>query len=162
MEALFLRIFHEPFSLLRFTIEDFYKSSSPDVFLGRGVLKIYSKFIEHPCQNVISIKLQSNFIEITIRHGCSPVNLMYIFRTPFLKNSFGWLFLTFRNGSDLCMVLFLTFFPSLQVIKFRSNCVPPSTSRKFAPSPPPPKFNSSPPKVDPPPPLNNNFQAITQ
>ena len=29
-----------------------------------GVLKIYSKFTgEHPCRSVISIKLQSNFIE---------------------------------------------------------------------------------------------------
>ena len=25
--------------------------------------------------------LQSNFIEITLRHGCLPVNLLYIFRT---------------------------------------------------------------------------------
>ena len=29
------------------------------------------------------IKLQSNFIEITLRHGCSPVNLLHIFKTPF-------------------------------------------------------------------------------
>ena len=27
-----------------------------------------------------------NFIEITIGHGCSPVNLLHIFRTPFPKN----------------------------------------------------------------------------
>ena len=26
--------------------------------------------------------LQSNFIEIILRHGCSPVNLLHIFRTP--------------------------------------------------------------------------------
>ena len=42
---------------------------------------------EHPCRSAISIKLQSNFIEITLRHWCSPVNLLYIFRTPFLKNT---------------------------------------------------------------------------
>ena len=48
-----------------------------------------------PCCSVISIKLQSNFIEIALRHGCSPVNLLHIFRTPFLKNSSGWLLLTF-------------------------------------------------------------------
>ena len=30
-----------------------------------------------------------NFIEITLRHGCSPVNLLHIFRTPFLKNISG-------------------------------------------------------------------------
>ena len=36
-----------------------------------------SKFAgEHPRQSVISIKLQSNFIEIKLRHGCSPINLL--------------------------------------------------------------------------------------
>ena len=34
-------------------------------------------------------------IEITIRHGCFPVNLLHIFRTPFLKNTSGWLLLMF-------------------------------------------------------------------
>ena len=37
--------------------------------------------------------LKSNFTEITLRHGCSPVNLLYIFRIPFLKNTSGWLLL---------------------------------------------------------------------
>ena len=36
---------------------------------------------------LISIKLQSNFIEITLQHGCSPVNLLHIFRKFFLKNT---------------------------------------------------------------------------
>ena len=46
------------------------KSGRPVVFLERGVLEIYSKFKrEHPCRKVISIKLQSNFIEITPRYG---------------------------------------------------------------------------------------------
>ena len=26
-------------------------------------------------------------IEIVLRHWCSPVNLLHIFRTPFLKNT---------------------------------------------------------------------------
>ena len=38
-------------------------------------------------------KLQSNFIEIALRHGCSPVNLLHIFRTPFPRNTSGWLLL---------------------------------------------------------------------
>ena len=33
--------------------------------------------------------LQSNFIEIALRHGCSPVNSLHIFRTPFPLNIFG-------------------------------------------------------------------------
>ena len=69
-------------------------SSHPKVFIGKGVLKICSIFTgEHPCRSVISIKLLCNFIEITLRHGCSPVNLLHIFRTSFLKNTSGWLLL---------------------------------------------------------------------
>ena len=60
-------------------------SSCPKLFLGKGVMKVCSKFTgEHLCQSVILLKLQSNFIEIAYRHGCSPVNLPHIFRTPFL------------------------------------------------------------------------------
>ena len=72
-----------------------FRSSHPEVFLIKGVLKIYSKFTgEHPWRSVISIKLQSNFIEITLWHECSPVNLLYIFRTPFIKNTSGRLLLS--------------------------------------------------------------------
>ena len=46
-----------------------------------GVLKICSKFtVEH-------------FIEITLWHGCFPVNLLHMFRTPFLRNTCGWMLL---------------------------------------------------------------------
>ena len=34
-----------------------------------------------------------NFIEIALRHRCSPVNLLHIFRALFLKNTSGWLLL---------------------------------------------------------------------
>ena len=74
------------------------RSSRPEVFLGKGVPKICSKSTgEHPCWIAISIKLQSKIIEITIRHGCSPVNLLHIFRTPFLKNTSGRLPLIFEK-----------------------------------------------------------------
>ena len=43
-----------------------HRSSPSGVFLEKGVLKVCIKFIgKHPCRSVISIKLQSNFIEIT-------------------------------------------------------------------------------------------------
>ena len=74
----------------------YFRSSRPEVFLGKGVLKIYSKFTgEHPCRSAISIKLQRNFSEIALRHGCSPVNVLHIFRTPFPKNTSGRLLLLF-------------------------------------------------------------------
>ena len=66
------------------------KSSHPELFLEKSALKICSKFTgKHPCRSVISITLQRNFFEITLRHGCSPVNLLHIFRTPYSKNTFG-------------------------------------------------------------------------
>ena len=52
-----------------------YRSSHPGVFLGKYVLKTCNKFRgEHPCQSLISNfnKVDSNFIEITLWHGCSP------------------------------------------------------------------------------------------
>ena len=65
----------------------FFRSSLPEVFLGKSLLKICSKFTgEHPCRKAISTKLQS-FIKIALRHGSSLVNLMHIFRTPFRKNT---------------------------------------------------------------------------
>ena len=76
-----------------------------EVFLGKGVLKIWSKFTgEHPCWSVISIKLLCKFIEITLQHECSPVNLLHIFRTPFPKNTSGGLLLLFSSSSGLLTV----------------------------------------------------------
>ena len=42
---------------------------------------------------MISIKLLGNFIEIPPRRGCSPVNLLHIFRTLFCKNTTGGMLL---------------------------------------------------------------------
>ena len=70
------------------------RSSHPEVFLEKGVLKICSKFTgKRPCQSAVSIKFLCKFIEIALWHWCSPVNLLHIFRTPFLKNTTGRLFL---------------------------------------------------------------------
>ena len=33
------------------------------------------------------VRFQSNFAEISLRHGCSPANLPHIFRTPILKST---------------------------------------------------------------------------
>ena len=59
------------------------------MFLGKSVLKICSKYTrEHPFQSVISIKMLCNFIEITLSHGCSPVNLLHNFKISFQKNTY--------------------------------------------------------------------------
>ena len=76
-----------------------YRSIHPKVFLVKDALKICSKFtVEHPFWSVISIKLQSKFIESTLRHGCSQKKSMYIFRTRFTKNTSGRLLLKIVTG----------------------------------------------------------------
>ena len=86
------------------------------MFLGKGILKICSKFtVEHPCRNAISLKLLCNFIEITLRHGCSPVNLVHIFRTSFPKNTSDGLLLTSNNTKSnqniycICVLKLISF-----------------------------------------------------
>ena len=81
-----------------------FRSSHRDVFLGKGVVKICIKFTrEYPCRSVISIKLQSSLIEITLRHGCSPINLLHIFRTLFTKTISERLLLviSYLNGEEI-------------------------------------------------------------
>ena len=64
------------------------RSSPPDVFLGKGVLKKYSKFTgDHPRRSAVLRKSQSNFIEIAPRHGCFFVKLQHIFRIHFPRNT---------------------------------------------------------------------------
>ena len=51
-------------------------------------MKICSKLTgQRQCRSVVSIKLQNNFIVITLWYGDSPDTLLHIFRTPFLKNT---------------------------------------------------------------------------
>ena len=88
--------------LIKVILNVIIRSSRPEVFLRKCVLKICSKFTgEHPCRSVISIKLLCNFIEIALRHGCSPVNLQHIFRTPFTKDISGRLLLIFATIEPL-------------------------------------------------------------
>ena len=65
------------------------RSSPPEVFSYKVVVKIYSTFAgEHPCGSVISRKLLCKFIEITLPYRCSPINLLHIFKATFCKNTF--------------------------------------------------------------------------
>ena len=71
------------------------------MLLRKGVLKICNKFTgEHPCRSVISIKLLCIFIKITLRHGCFLVNLLYIFRKPFLKNTLDGCLCNYKNSFE--------------------------------------------------------------
>ena len=50
----------------------------------------------------------NNFTEIALQHGCSPVHLLHIFRTPFPRNTSEWLLLIVHDDLDSCP-LFLPF-----------------------------------------------------
>ena len=85
--------FDKYFSMYWYDLSKAQKQPSRGV-LSKRCSENCSKFTgEHPCQSVISIKLLCNFIEITLRHGCSLVNLLHIFRTLFSRNTSGWLLL---------------------------------------------------------------------
>ena len=88
------------------------RSSHPEVFLGKSVLRICSRSTgEHTCR---SAKLLCNFIEITLWHGCSSVNLLHIFRTAFLKNTSGRLLL--NQGYVKCIRFFFDYFYFLDFV----------------------------------------------
>ena len=60
------------------------------------------------------------------RHGCSPVDLLHIFRTTFTKNLSGWLLLTMPSASPLNVKIifwrllgFLDLFGKIFVITFK-------------------------------------------
>ena len=85
-----------------------FRSNPLGLFLRKGVLKICSKSTgEHPCRSVISMRLLCNFIEITFWHGYSPLDFLYIFRTPFYKNIWGGLLLKLvflEINSQKCLI----------------------------------------------------------
>ena len=45
-----------------------------------------------------NFKLLCNFIETTLRRGCSPVNLLHIFRAAYYWNISGWMLLKAVNS----------------------------------------------------------------
>ena len=60
-------------------MKNIYRSSYPEVFLRKGVLKICSKFTgEHPYRSAISIKLQSNFVYSDSRSTSSKGSSLHV------------------------------------------------------------------------------------
>ena len=60
-----------------------YQGQSPGVFCKKSVFKKFSKNYASAC----------NFIEKLLRHRCFPLNFVKIWRTCFLQNTLGLLFL---------------------------------------------------------------------
>ena len=77
------------------------RSSRPEVFLEKDVFCKYPANLQE--NRICRSTMKKNFIEITLQHGCSPVNLLHIFRTPFPKNTSGRLLL---NGKFYTQLIF--------------------------------------------------------
>ena len=76
------------------------KQPSKGVVHRKRYSEICSKFTEKlPCQSMISIKFLCNFIEITLWHWCTPLNLLHILRATFSKNTSGRLLLMINKFS---------------------------------------------------------------
>ena len=110
--ALFSFIYLFIFSANKFlltTVYNFYNLSLLKLFFhaeavhqrcspGGVVLQMCCKFLGAClCMGVISITLQSSFVEIILLHCCSPVDLLCICRNSFLDNTSGGLLLNKDN-----------------------------------------------------------------
>ena len=80
------------------------------------------------CGSVTSTKLESNFLEFALLHGCSPVHLLHIFRAPFNNNTSGeillnqWLWLLiFTNTRAFFSVTKVAAYWDLAV--FSNRCI---------------------------------------
>ena len=78
-----------------------FRSSHPEVFLGKGVLKICRKLREHSCQSAISIKLQSNWMAASISWLCISSQWRCSVKKGVLENY------AIFTGKKLCWSLFL-------------------------------------------------------
>ena len=96
-----------PFSTHPFSIRGWRKGALGTNGLNAKAIFQYQNGLKHPFRGVLwkscsenmqqmyrrtttpkcDFNKESNFIEIKFRHGCSPVNLLHIFTTPFPKNT---------------------------------------------------------------------------
>ena len=75
-----------------------YRSSRPDVFCKRGVLRNFTKFTgKHLCQSLFFNKIaglsSATLLKKRLWHRCFPVNFMKFLRTPFFIERLWWLLL---------------------------------------------------------------------
>ena len=78
------------------------RSSSPEVFCKKGILKIFAKFIEkHLCQsflfNKVAFVRPATLLKKRLWHRCFPVNFRKYLRTLLLYNTSGGCFCNVEN-----------------------------------------------------------------
>ena len=116
--ALFLSLFRDVFCVfclfLHFYTPILFKSSCPEVFCKKAVLKNFAKFTgKHLCQrlffNKVAGLMRATLLKNGLWHKCFPVNFAKFLRTPFLQSTSGGYFcLCFQKslncGTDIAIV----------------------------------------------------------
>ena len=82
---------------LKVSKEAEYRSSRPEVFYKKGVLRNFAKFVgKHLCQSLFFNKVAglrpATLLKKKLWHRCLPVNFEKFLRTPFLQNISGGCF----------------------------------------------------------------------
>ena len=76
----------------------FSRSSHPEGFCKKGVLKNFEKFTgKHLCQSLFFNEVTSLRPVTLLKKRCFPVNLVKFLRTPIFVEHLWWLLLLFRN-----------------------------------------------------------------
>ena len=78
------------------------RKSGRCIWISIGVLLVFDHFGKcivnvNNKKKYVQNELLCNFIEITLQHGRSPVNLLHIFRISFRRNTSEWLFLKYSK-----------------------------------------------------------------
>ena len=103
----FFCIILENAAILRmFLISADWRSSRPEVFCKKGVLRNFAKFTgKHLCQSLFLIKLQASrpptLSKKRLWHRCFPVNFAKFLRSPFYIEHLWWLLLWFYTSFKL-------------------------------------------------------------
>ena len=93
----FKKVFLNKFSLMRKLVH-MVRSSRPEVFCKKGVLRNFTKFTgKHLCQSFFFNKVAglrpATLLKKRLWHRCFPVNFVELLRTPLLTEHIRWLLL---------------------------------------------------------------------
>ena len=99
--------------------------------LKYNFLVVFSSFLQTPLFIIFLLRFSPQ--KITLQYGCSPVNLLHIFRTPFLKNTSGWLLLKLISTDKFSVLVPKSCFRNLVGMSslIKSKSPPPTESLSY-------------------------------
>ena len=104
--AMFPIVFYKLFNA-NSTVFLFVRSSRPEVFCKKGVLRNFAKFTrKHLCQSLLFDKVTGLRLETLLKKRLSHRNFEEFLRTPFLTEHLRWLLLFFLSVSLILSIRF--------------------------------------------------------